>query len=317
LNVAAIGIGPAVVAQTGTGPFAVAERISAVLHTQVPAADAAILMQAYATHNPRAMRRAMAKYAARWRKLDARTKARLTAEIAQTQDGADAIFNTIGNEGEAVPLGSAQLPGAGACITVPAPTDFPHGLGTTHSGLDAGLSLSLTGPGVSFTLTRSTRGHYYVSFGSSVTGQALPLGAYTISGKGGADVGPFSATISVGSHLAISNKASLATLDRTQPATITWTGGIAGSYVLIGGEAAGLWSGFGYIKPSYFVCAEDGGKGTLTIPAYVLSAMNPTAAGKGNLLLSPHPLSNQIAIPGIDLAYFIDGSSDTVAVTFK
>jgi hypothetical protein len=45
--------------------------------------------------------------------------------------------------------------------------------------------------------------------------------------------------------------------------------------------------------------------------------MNPTAPGKGGLLLSPHPLSNQITIPRIDRAYFIDGSSATASVTFK
>jgi hypothetical protein len=45
--------------------------------------------------------------------------------------------------------------------------------------------------------------------------------------------------------------------------------------------------------------------------------MDATANGKGVLAVLPHPLSNQITIPGIDLAYFIDGSSDTLNVTFK
>jgi hypothetical protein len=45
--------------------------------------------------------------------------------------------------------------------------------------------------------------------------------------------------------------------------------------------------------------------------------MNATANAKGVVAISPNPLSNQITIPGIDLAYFIDGSSDSANVTFK
>jgi hypothetical protein len=92
---------------------------------------------------------------------------------------------------------------------------------------------------------------------------------------------------------------------------------VPGKYVLIGGYTPNTNANGGDAPNAYFACAADGGAGTFTIPAYILSSMNATASGKGVLAISPHPLSNQITIPGIDLAYFIDGSSDSVNVTFK
>jgi hypothetical protein len=314
VKVAILGIGPDVVGTTVGNTRAVAQRLSAALQTPVSTEDAAKLVRAYSTHNSRAIRRAMAKYAAQWKRLDARTKAKLSAEIAQTQDGVLAQFGTLYDESQVAALGSAQLPVPGSCVVLP--KSFPSGH-PLLSGADAGTSLSLTGAGGSLTLNNTGPGTYRAYFGASLTGQDLPLGAYTISGTGGKDAGAFSVTLTVASHLAISSPSPLATIDRTQPLTVTWTGGITGNYVLIAGEAPYFVSSTGYNPPSYFACAEDGGKGTFTIPGYILSLMNPTASGKGGLVVSPHPFSNQVAIPGIDLAYFIDGSSSTINVTFK
>ena len=122
-------------------------------------------------------------------------------------------------------------------------------------------------------------------------------------------MGAFSATVTVGSHPAIANKSSLATVALAQPLTVTWTGRVAGQYVLIGGGST-------HAPHSYFACAEDGGKGTFTIPAYIISSLHATSAAGGILWISPNPLSNQITIPGVDAAYFIDASSDSVNVAF-
>jgi uncharacterized protein (TIGR03437 family) len=314
VKVAILGIGPDVVGKTVGNIRAVAGRLSAALQTPVSTEDAAKLVRAYSTHNSRAIRRAMAKYAAQWKRLDARTKAKLSADIAQNQDGVLAQFGTLNNEGQVAALGSAQLPVPGSCVVLP--NSFPSGH-PLLGGADAGTSLSLTGAGGSLTLNNTGPGTYRAYFGASVSTQELPLGAYTISGTGGKDAGAFSVTLTVASHLAISSPSPLATVDRTQPLTVTWTGGIAGNYVLIAGEAPGFFSYTGFNPPSYFACAEDGGKGTFTIPVYILSSMNPTASGKGGLVVSPHPFSNQITIPGIDLAYFVDGSSSTLNVTFQ
>ena len=153
--------------------------------------------------------------------------------------------------------------------------------------------------------------------GSSVTGPDVPLGSYTLSGTGGADVGAFSATITIGGHLAISNKSALNAVDPAQPFTVTWTGGVAGNYILIAGYTPSAFTNNQFLSQAFFYCAEDGGKGSLTIPGYILTAMNAASNAQGVLLISPHPLSNQIQISGLDLAYFADGSSDSANVTWS
>ncbi len=54
----------------------------------------------------------------------------------------------------------------------------------------------------------------------------LSPGSYTIIGSGGADVGPFSASVTVpGSNpITWTNRDQLTTVDRTKPLTFTWTG---------------------------------------------------------------------------------------------
>ncbi len=307
VRLAVIAVGPASILETGAEPRAIAARLSAAFHTHVSEADAARLILAYRGGNPKAIRRAMAKYASRWKALDARTKAGLIARIGSMQGTALADFGGFSSESAVATAVGSQFPPAGECLVLPG--SYPSGLGSVSTGLDAGASLTLTGAAGTLTLTQFGAGQYQVSSGPSFAGPNIPLGTYTIGGTGGRDIGAFSGTLTVASHLALSNKSSLAAVDRTKPLTVTWTGGVAGSYVLIGGGST-------HAPHSYFTCAEDAGKGTLTIPSYILSSINATTAANGVLWIAPNPLSNPISIPGIDAAYFADGSNDSVNVAY-
>ena len=307
IRVAAVAVGPASILGAGTEPQLVAERLSAALHTSVSEAEAGRLMRAYRSRSPRAIRIAMARHASQWKALNSETKARLIAQISVTQDSVLAEFGSFSAERVVATVVSAQFPPAGECAVLP--NSFPFGLGSVSAGLDAGASLALTGAAGSLALKQASKGLYQTTFSAGAMGPNIPLGVYTISGTGGRDAGAFSATVNVGGHLLISNKSSLATVDRTQPLTVTWTGGVAGNYVLIGGGSLRS-------PHSYFACAEDAGKGTFFIPSYILSSVNATTAANGILWIAPNPLSNQITIPGIDIAYFIDGSNDSVNVAF-
>ena len=292
-----IAAGPSSLLGAGSEPKALAERLSAVLHTKVPEADAARLIRASRTRNQRAINAAMAKYSTRWKSLDAKTKASLMSQINLTQEATLAQFGSLSAEAAAANVASAQFPPPGECMVLT--NSYPGGPGSTSTGLDAG----------SYTLKQTSKGQYQVLFPSSVTGPNIPLGTYTVSGTGGTDIGAFSTTVTVASHLAISNKSSLANIDPTQPLTVSWTGGVAGNYLLIGG---------GSTSPphSYFVCAQDAGKGSFTIPSYILAPVNAPTSATGLIWISPHPLSNQITIPGADAAWFADASSDSVNVAF-
>jgi hypothetical protein len=121
-------------------------------------------------------------------------------------------------------------------------------------------------------------------------------------------VGPFTASLHIVANIAWTNKVHLSFFDQSQPLTVTWTGGTVPGHVLIGGYQNG---------GKAFFCAEDTGKGTFTVPTVFLSAFQPSSENPVTLFLGQHPLERQIAIPGLDLAWFIDGSSDSTTVPLK
>ena len=154
----------------------------------------------------------------------------------------------------------------------------------------------------------TANGLYEVSLGSGFQGPMVAPGVYTITGPGGSGVAPVAASLNISSALTWTNKSVVNSVDRTQPLTVSWSGGAAPGFVLIGAlaEAHGASRGF--------LCSEQSQKGSFTVPSFVLSAL-PTASGY--LFVAPHPFSNPVTIPGLDLAYFINGSADYKAVEFR
>jgi len=60
---------------------------------------------------------------------------------------------------------------------------------------------------------------------------------------------------------------------------------------------------------------EETRNGTFTIPQFVLAALPDSP--RGTIFLSPHPLDHRITVPGLDLAFIGDASSDSRTVNFK
>ena len=285
----------------------VAERLSSLLHVKVSVQDVSKLLRA----NPsqRSLGRALRKYAAAWKALDPAAKEAVRQAVNLTQEGALAGFGRYSTPGTLGAAVGGLFPSQGSC-TVFGLMAGP--LGSTGSqGLDAGSSLALSGPAGAYTLMQRDAGQYQVMFGGATTGPNLPTGTYAITGSGGRDIEPFSASLTVGGNILWSNKAAISSVDRSQPLTITWSGGTTPGYVLIGG-----YSEFNTVGSAGFVCAEDTTKGTFTIPSFILSALPATPSG-GVMFIGPHPLSRQVAIPGVDLAYFVDGSSDSRSVAYQ
>jgi len=121
--------------------------------------------------------------------------------------------------------------------------------------------------------------------GGSISGNILPNslfldpGSYKLMGFGGMDVGPFSASFSVPQPLTWTNRDQLTSIDRTQPLTISWTGGDTGQVVTV--------MGFGVDLPTNsstaFACIAEAGANSLTVPPAILSNLPPT---RGNPLQS-------------------------------
>jgi uncharacterized protein (TIGR03437 family) len=138
------------------------------------------------------------------------------------------------------------------------------------STLDAGTTLTLTGPNTSITLTKSAQplGPFYSGSISSIT----PGGTYTLSGTGGSQVGPFTIAAQFPISFTVTNMRSLTTVNRTQPLTINWTGsGFDTVEIQINTttETSTTVNGLG------LNCAVPASLGTYTIPAAALAYLTP------------------------------------------
>jgi uncharacterized protein (TIGR03437 family) len=285
-----------------------ADRLSQLLHVQVSLDDVAKLLLAGQTHNRRALNRAMAKYLKAWRALDPAGKSAVSEAMNLSQEGAYAVFAQFTKPATVAAAVGGLFPSQGTCTVFTSLTAEAQRSGMR---LDAGSSLALSGQAGSWTLTANRTGQYQVVFGSAPAGPNVPPGSYTIAGTGGAGVAAFSAALKVGGNIVWTNKSGISTVNRSQPLTVTWSGGTTPGYVLIGGYFESQSS-----PVVGFVCAEDTLKGSFTIPSFVLSAL-PAGASGGAMFIGPHPLSQPVTIPGVDLSYFIDGSSDSESVVYE
>lgn len=312
VKVGAIGAGPIAVLR-GLGfdaePY-LAQKLSALLRQNVSQQDIARLLHAQENHDARAMARGMAKYAASYKALSPAGKAAVKAALSSGQQGAVAAFGEFNSAATLAAALGGLFPSQGTCTALPQVPSWSSSV----AGLDAGATLGFSGAAGGWTLTPGgsgkSAGRYQVLFGSAPSGPNLAPGSYTIMASGGKDLSPFIATMNVAGNVVWTNKAAVSTIDRSQPLTVTWSGGTPG-YVLVGGYASSRSRSL-----RGFVCAEDAAKGTFTIPSFVLSLL-PAAGAGATMFISPHPLAHQVTIPGLDLAYFMDGSSDSKSVVYQ
>jgi uncharacterized protein (TIGR03437 family) len=283
------------------------QALSKLMHVKVSQEDVAKLLVAGQTHNQRELARALLKYGAAWKALSPAAKTAVRAAVSANQEGAVADFGQFGTPAVLSEALGGLFPSQGTCTTL---MGIDTGR-TSASGLDAGSSLTISGPAGAWTLTPSRAGQYQTLFGTTPMGPNLPAGTYTISGIGGHDVNAFSATLNVGVSVLWTNKSAISTVDRSQPLTVTWSGGPEGGYVMLGGYVDS--DTVGVVG---FVCTEAASAGSFTIPSFMLSTL-PAAATGGGMFISPHPLSRQVTIPGVDLAYFMDGSSDARSLVYQ
>ncbi len=168
--------------------------------------------------------------------------------------------------------------------------------------LDAGAVLNLNGPSGPQQIALSGKGQY-----DSQLTATLPPGEYSVdNGAGGADVGPFRATVRIPEPFTWANRDSIDVIPRNRDLTVNWTGGNpAGEYVLIVGAA--LETNWGIV--SSFVCSERAAAGTFKVPAAILSALPPATAmaeyPTGIVSVSVQPLAEfaKFTASGLDVGY--------------
>jgi uncharacterized protein (TIGR03437 family) len=159
--------------------------------------------------------------------------------------------------------------------------------------LDAG-QITVAGPGISGSkvLPKTTTGGilvYQVSLDNTAT--TLAAGTYTFTGAGGPDVGPFTATYNMPTPFAWTNQASLATVNRANGATVTWSGGDPAGYVTIGGNSTLYGATATQTVSVSFTCTARVSDGSFTVPPIVLLALPASGTLPGSTTVVPGSLA--------------------------
>ena len=180
-------------------------------------------------------------------------------------------------------LANFSGPKFGSCIvldeTYPAGGKEPS---APDSFLDAGASLPVSGPGLP---ANTVLGKVALSNGPiysfTPAAGALVAGTYTMTGSGGADVGPFSVSATFPTSFSATNLASITTIPRTQPLTITWAGTGFDEVIIV------VQGGILTTTTTHTVsisCAAAASAGTFSIPAAALAYLPAVVSGSaGNV----------------------------------
>jgi uncharacterized protein (TIGR03437 family) len=152
------------------------------------------------------------------------------------------------------------------------PGDEAFGI-VNFEALNGGSSFNVRGPGGSMNV--AANGGDEVTL--SASGTFLGTGAYTVTGNGGANVGPFSVTVDIPPLPTLTSPSGPAglTVTRSNGLTVSWTGGVSGNVVI---EVTGAPDQFPTIQ-ARASCKALASAGTLTIPSFVLLALPPGNAG--------------------------------------
>jgi len=231
------------------------------------------------------------------------------AQTFKTTYNADASFSSV--------TGASYVTGGsftsiGSCIvSQQAASSSTTGTPTFH-GLDAGTPITLAGGGQTvqipeFSISGVTEvGEYLATLTTPLSGGS----AYTFTGPGGKDVGPFTATITFPVPLTWTNESSISAVTESQGQLITWTGGATGTYVEISGSS----SSTNFSVSASFVCLAPVGDQKFTVPSYVLLAL---PAGTGSLGVSNFSNLAKFTATGIDYGYAIAGVESDESVTYQ
>jgi hypothetical protein len=160
--------------------------------------------------------------------------------------------------------------------------------------LDAGPVFNVTGPKGSRQVLQRYMGMYSESFANGTVVQFLQPGAYTAdSASGGADVGPFHATLSFPAELTSTVQQS------ATGTTVIWRGGDPQGYVVIQGSAqspAGA--------STNFSCVERTSAGQFAIPPYLLASLPAPPGGVTAMTAAGTSPQNRFQARGLDFGFF-------------
>jgi uncharacterized protein (TIGR03437 family) len=193
---------------------------------------------------------------------------------------------------------------AGGCLTLQQSLNLTG----TISYLNAG-TLSITGPTGPQPLPSVTQ-NALLTYSANLPTSFFPSsgGTFTFQGTGGPDIGPFTATVSDSSPLVWTNQKAITSVNRSQDVTITWSGGIPGTWVQIGGGSTTIG------VSGTFLCFAPVSAGQFTIPSYVLLA---SPVGNGGINVINQSLSQPFTATGLDISTAVAETESSISVPFN
>ena len=199
------------------------------------------------------------------------------------------------------------------------PPNPPTDISGAVTLLDAGPAINLTGPNGTKTFAASQFGFGgQLGGGTAFPGAPAPAplyldpGTYTVdNGGGGADVGPFTATITIPATFTWTNAddPSTQSIDRSAGVDVAWTGGDPNSMVIINGGVLTMDPVSHQISGgAVYTCKENNSAGHFFVSPDVLSllpASTANIAGLSNGLLSVSDgVQATFSATGIDTGFF-------------
>jgi hypothetical protein len=127
---------------------------------------------------------------------------------------------------------------------------------------------------------------------------------------------PIGAKITIPAPLVWTNQGSIASVNRSQGATVAWTGGDPGTYVsIVGSSVARSGSPVG----SYFNCSAPVSAGKFTIPAAVLLSLPPSSMVSASSFLRVGNTTNaqNFTVSGVDIGIISGGWSFTTNLIYQ
>jgi hypothetical protein len=214
---------------------------------------------------------------------------------------------------------AVQGPSIGSCLVVTGVKDFSTWNYPQPNPLNAGSAVNITGATGTFAMEyqSSNTSYYAVLGGIGMPPYFIPDsggGTYTFdNGAGGADVGGFSASLTLGSPLLAwpqgydftSIPGTRTTVTPSGGLTVSWSNGNANSFVQISGMAL---SDDPPSVEGYFTCSVPATAGQFTIPPSVLLSLpvSTTSWAYGSvstLQVSQQTLPQPFAALNLDLAF--------------
>lgn len=212
-------------------------------------------------------------------------------------------------------VSGSQFYSLGSCFVTQVSSNSSISGNITVNGLDAGTPLTLTGGGLSVQLPVTSigstvlTGEYYANLTTPFVGGT----AYTFTGPGGKNVGPFSATITFPTPLNWTNESSDTTVTESQGVSVTWTGGATGTYVIIAGSSTATGTN-GLTISAGFSCLAPANAGQFSVPSYVLIAL---PKGTGSLGVYNFTVTGTFTASGLNVGTIGAGVYSAQNVTYQ